>query len=166
VSPGSKISDGTAPCFKKIINFYNIQAETGLAAYQECFFKRLFDVHPTAKPLFPEKAIQSGNFVNKLLEIALNQLKSPSEFRKSLVTIADDHCRRGIQAVEYGIVGEVLFWTFERSLGPDLYTRRLETAWLHIFSSMLKIMVPIAVDFEHRKGRCPRLNSSGTAETQ
>lgn len=62
---------------------------------------------------------------------------------------------QGIRTIEYGVIGEVLFWSLQKILG-DAYTRRVEEAWTKVFSSMLRIIVPIAVAFERDEGRFKR----------
>ena len=73
-----------------------------------------------------------------------------------MVELAETHCQMGIRTIEYGIVGEVLFWTLHRLLGSQAYNREVEIAWTRIFSSMLRIIVPIAVTFERDQGRSNR----------
>jgi hypothetical protein len=47
-----------------------------------------------------------------------------------------------------GIVGEVLFWVLKQVLGATAYTAELHTAWIKIYSRMLKTIVPVAVALE------------------
>jgi hypothetical protein len=55
----------------------------------------------------------------------------------------------GVRAAEFGVIGEVTFWTFRQVLG-DLYDTATHTAWAKIMSKVLDIMVPAAVDIEFR----------------
>jgi hemoglobin-like flavoprotein len=112
------------------------------------YFKRLFDVHPLSKPLFSAQAVASGRFIGVLIDMCWRQLEDEKEFRRRAVEIARDHCSRGIKAVEYGIVGEVLLWSVSIALGSTLFTFDVERAWVKVFSSLLTIMVPIAVATE------------------
>lgn len=54
---------------------------------------------------------------------------------------------RGVKAVEYGVVGDVLFWSLRTLLG-SAYTNKIHNGWTRIFSAMLAIIVPVAVAFE------------------
>ena len=47
-----------------------------------------------------------------------------------------------------GIVGEVLFWCMKRVLGQATFTPQLQTAWIKVYSRMLKTIVPVAVALE------------------
>lgn len=51
-----------------------------------------------------------------------------------------------------GIVGEVMFWTIKTCIGEEAFDKSVQTAWVRIFSRMLKIMVPVAVAHELRNG--------------
>ena len=120
----------------------------GANLFKTLYFKRLFDVHPLSKPMFSAEAIASGKFIGALIDMCWRQLEDGKQFRRRAVEIAQDHCRRGIKAIEYGIVGEVLLWSVAIALGPTLFNYDVERAWVKIFSSLLTIMVPIAVATE------------------
>jgi hypothetical protein len=51
------------------------------------------------------------------------------------------------QCAEYGIVGEVMFWTLAKVIGQG-YTSKVHEAWVKIFSSLLRVIMPIAVHHE------------------
>lgn len=51
-----------------------------------------------------------------------------------------------------GLVGDVLFWSLERCVGPDIYNQEMHEAWIKIYSRMLRTMVPLAVAYELKDG--------------
>ena len=128
----------------------------GPELFRETFFARFFNVHPAAEPMFSDAAVQSGNFIGSMIALCFTQLDDPKSFRKKVVSMAEDHCQMGVRTVEYGVVGDVLFHCIEVFLGKEAYTRAVERSWLKIFSSMLRIIVPIAVTFERDCGRFHR----------
>lgn len=117
--------------------------------FSDCFYGRLFDVHPLSRPLFRDLTSQ-GKFLVKMITLSLSELTDPSKFENILVRLAEVHNHRGVKAVEYGIVGEVLLWALRRCLGPDAFTSEVHVAWLKIYSRMLRIMVPVAVCYERQ----------------
>ena len=123
--------------------------------YRELFFARLFDIHEEAQPLISEKAVRSGKFLGSVMQLCFTQLQDVKNFRKKIAALAESHCQMGIRTIEYGIIGDVLFWTLRKIL-REAFTRRVEEAWCRLFSSMLKIIVPIAVGFERDEGRFKR----------
>ena len=58
--------------------------------------------------------------------------------------IALGHARKGVMAYEYGIVGEVLMWTFQKCFG-DEFDELLRLAWLKLYSIMITEILPIAL---------------------
>jgi hypothetical protein len=66
--------------------------------------------------------------------------------------------------VEYSIVGEVLMWAIQFMLGTE-YDRSTEASWIRLYSSMLRVIVPLAVEFEHHNGRIDRVLAVNQAST-
>eukprot|EP01040_Poterioochromonas_malhamensis_P008009 gene8009-8657_t len=122
-----------------------------IAYFYELFYNRLFDVHPGARDLF--KDIQSqGKFLVKMISLGLSEKVDQKKYTDTLTKLAEIHNERGVKAVEYGIVGEVLFWTLRAILGPQEYSNELNGAWVKIYSRMLRVMVPIAIAYELKDG--------------
>jgi hemoglobin-like flavoprotein len=111
------------------------------------FYERLFNVHPMCRPLFTSGIVSQGKFLVKMVSLILNCLKNQTKFVVTMQELAMRHCERGIRGVEYGIVGDVLFYTLQKSTG-SVYTLEVERAWKKIFSSILKIIVPLCVEYE------------------
>ena len=124
-----------------------ILAPSCIMWFYDIFYKRLFDVHPSCKHMFAGGIKQQGKFLVRMLSLALSELADPSKFDATLVMLAKQHCDRGIKAVEYGVVGEVLFFTLRFVLG-SAFTERVHAAWVKIFCRMLKTMVPVAIAYE------------------
>ena len=51
-----------------------------------------------------------------------------------------------------GIVGDVLFWTIRACVGPQVFTAAVHSAWVKIYSRMLRTMVPCAIAHELKIG--------------
>ena len=85
-----------------------------------------------------------------MIGTCLSQLVDPKLFRTAMVKLAVDHIKRGVWAIQYGVVGDILFWTLQKCLGTA-FTRDVEVSWKIVFSSVLRIIVPIAVYCEHKK---------------
>jgi hemoglobin-like flavoprotein len=113
------------------------------------FYDRLFDIHPMCKPLFTRGVDSIGIFLVKMISMALGQCDDPKKFRESMVELAQRHCERGVKANEYGIMGEVLFHTLTHTAGA-LYTPVVDHCWKQVYSSMLRIIVPIVIQWERR----------------
>lgn len=149
------IIEGNSPMMQQMRLYTGLADADGMDLYRELFFTRLFDVHDAARPMFSEKAVRSGKFIGSVMQLCFDQLDHPKDFRRKIVALAESHCQMGIRTIEYGVIGEVLFWSLQKILG-DAYNRRVEEAWTKVFSSMLRIIVPIAVSFERDAGRFKR----------
>lgn len=84
--------------------------------------------------------------------MALAMTDNRTEFERSMERLAADHYEKGIKAVEYGIMGETLFWALRRALGPTVYDTATHSVWVRIYSEMLTIIVPKVIDFELSNG--------------
>jgi hemoglobin-like flavoprotein len=120
--------------------------------FYDSFYSRLFDVHPMARPMFKSGMKSQGKFLVKMISLSISLLDDNEKFTQTLTKLTEVHNDRGVKAVEYGIVGEVLLWTLRRCLGTA-YTAEVHTAWIRILCRMLRVMVPMAVAFEMQSGR-------------
>jgi hypothetical protein len=68
--------------------------------FYDSFYTRLFDIHPMAKMLFKNGMKSQGNFLVKMISLALSELEDKSRFDKTLVKLAEIHNQRGVKAVE------------------------------------------------------------------
>ncbi len=88
--------------------------------------------------------------------MTLNQLKDADIFEDLMIEIAVSHCQRGVRACEYGIVGEVLFYSLRQVQGPELFTSEAELCWIKVYSAMIRVIVPLAVTYE----RCGKIDEN------
>jgi len=119
--------------------------------FHKTFYRRLFDVHPLAQHMFRDPSAQ-GKFLVALFSFIFTSLEDNEKFDQILVRLAKSHSDKGVKAVEYGIIGSVLFWTLEHTLGPSIYDADTHLAWTKTFSRMLSVMVPVAVSHELDSG--------------
>lgn len=141
------IIEGSSPAFNAIKSTPEFECSSCLTWFYDSFYKRLFDVNPSARPLFKNNIQSQGRVLMGIISTALNQLRDPDSFAVMLVSLAHVHSKRGVRGMQYGIIGDVLFWTLSLCLG-DAYDPLTAIAWHKIFSYMLKIIVPVAVDDE------------------
>lgn len=93
-----------------------------------------------------------GKLLVRIVTMALAMVDNRAEFERSMERLAADHYEKGIKAVEYGIMGETLFWALRRALGPTVYDTATHSVWVRIYSEMLTIIVPKVIDFELSNG--------------
>ena len=113
------------------------------------FYGRLFEVYPSVKPKFKKSVHVQGRALTGMITAALSILHLPEELVPTLQKLAVVHTVRGIVATEYGVVGECLLWTFNLTLG-DEFTEEAKIAWIRIYSFMISVMIPTALEEEEK----------------
>ena len=81
--------------------------------------------------------MSKGSFIHGLLSFLFTVLSNKKEFHAKLLQIADSHCRKGVKAIEYGIIGEVYIIYNDLSLCYCQHYRHLNhdyvlTVYMHI----------------------------------
>jgi hemoglobin-like flavoprotein len=146
------IVNDTSPKYMKLKSDGLIDQPSCLSWFYISFYERLFDVHPLSRKLFTTTVNSQGKFLVMMISSCLKQLDHPERFSASMIALAERHCEKGVRSNEYGIVGDVLFWTLQKCLGPESYDEETERAWIKIYSSMLKHIVPRALHYEKTVG--------------
>ena len=118
-----------------------------LAWFYDTFYDRLFDVHPSSRALFRGNMTLQGKALVHMITGALSLLDNLPKLVDALHSLAKTHNTKGVLATQYGIVGEVLLWTFSRILGPQ-FDEATKMAWLKIYSVMLSVIIPVAIEQE------------------
>jgi hypothetical protein len=54
-----------------------------------------------------KSAMSKGSFVHGLLSFLFTVLENKNAFHQRLLQISESHCKKGVKAIEYGIIGEV-----------------------------------------------------------
>jgi hemoglobin-like flavoprotein len=145
------IVNDTSPRYAKYKSEGLIDQPSCLSWFYVSFYERLFDVHPLSRKLFTTTVNSQGKFLVMMISSCLKQLDHPERFASSMITLAEKHCEKGVRSNEYGIVGDVLFYTLQKCLGES-YDDQTERAWIKIYSSMLKHIVPRALHHEKTVG--------------
>eukprot|EP00607_Mallomonas_marina_P007162 CAMPEP_0182416392 /NCGR_PEP_ID=MMETSP1167-20130531/681_1 /TAXON_ID=2988 /ORGANISM="Mallomonas Sp, Strain CCMP3275" /LENGTH=266 /DNA_ID=CAMNT_0024589111 /DNA_START=42 /DNA_END=842 /DNA_ORIENTATION=- len=139
-----KITEGTAMGYMARVRNPDFLEASCLTWFYNSFYQRMFDVNPSSKPLFKSNIMSQGRVLIGIITTALNQLKEPETFKTMLTNLTHVHSQRGVRGMQYGIAGDVLFWTLDKCLGAD-FDDETRISWACIFSYMLSIMVPVAV---------------------
>lgn len=146
------ISD-TAPNYLKIVEKGQTEYSSCMIFFYDTFYRRLFDVHPLCRSMFKSGLKTQGKFLVKMISMLLSDIDSdPVKFNNTLVKLAETHNDRGVKSIEYGIVGEVMFWTLREVVGHEVFDKETHLAWIRIFSRILSVVVPVAVAYEIKTG--------------
>lgn len=147
------ILDDQSPIFRERKGKPDFPYQSCVTFFYDSFYTRLFDIHPTCRHMFKSGMRAQGKFLVKMISLALSELDDPEQFDKNLVKLAEIHYERGVKSVEYGVVGEVLFFVLRQCLGPNVYLQSIHSVWVKVYSRMLRTIVPIAVALELKGNR-------------
>ena len=106
--------------------------------------------------MFKNGLKSQGKFLVKMISLSLSMLNEQEKFELVIRKLAEVHNERGVKAVEYGIMGEVLLWSLNHVLGPDIFNLACKKAWIRIYSRMIRIMIPLAVHYEIESGEAQK----------
>ena len=119
-------------------NSYN-QVYPVYDAVAESFYRRLFELDPSLRPLFPEGMREQRLKLMTTFNIAVNGLRHPSSIVPILKKLGRLHADYGVQAAHYVMMGEALLWTLRQCLGEQ-FTAEVETAWVAAFALIAEAM--------------------------
>lgn len=137
-----------APLFVAKKGTPGFEYKSCISWFYTTYYDRLLDIHPSCRPLFTSGLVSQGKFLVKFVSTILSQLGDKETFKTSMQELAIRHCQRGVKGVEYGIVGDVLFYALQTILGPEVYNAELEMVWRKIYSSMLTTIIPLVIQYE------------------
>jgi hemoglobin-like flavoprotein len=55
--------------------------------------------------------------------------KDDNIVHKSLIQFVREHAELGVKCHQYGEIFDVLFWTIQHCLGPEIFTEEISLSW-------------------------------------
>ena len=104
------------------------------------FYDRLFEIDPTAKPLFRHADMAKQR--KKLIQIMGTAVISLDRLDALLPVVEDlgrRHAGYGVEDRHYDSVGAALLWTLERGLGKE-WTPQVAEAWTETYALLSGVM--------------------------
>lgn len=119
-----------------------------LTWFYDVFYNRFFEICPDAQPLFHHVSmVNQGRLIAGVISSALYSLKNPTKLKDKLTENTRRHNGKGIKSEWYTKMGEALIWALGHVIG-DLFDEATNMAWRKIYSFMLSIILPLAVEYE------------------
>lgn len=113
-------------------------------AAAELFYSRLFEIDPSAKPLFARVAMPEQR--QKLLQTLNSVIEAVDDLDAVVPAIRDlgrRHVGYGVTEAHYDSVGGALLWTLEKGLG-DSWTEEAAEAWTSAYALIATTMIDAA----------------------
>lgn len=153
------ITCGSGAEYLRLKSFGNFAFASCADWFSDVLHTRLFDVHPASDDVFQSGCSSHQVAVVNTLGLIIRQLSEEGNATPLLHAIADRHSLAGVKAVEYGIFGDVLFYSLRVVLCDD-YTPATDQAWKKMYSSLLRVLIPRSSANE-RRGQCPMYRRGG-----
>jgi hemoglobin-like flavoprotein len=103
------------------------------------FYRRLFELDPSLRALFPPMLVEQGRKLMQMLGAAVGMLDRPQQLTSVLESLGRRHAGYGVRDEHYDTVGEALLWTLERGLGP-VFTPDVKAAWAALYGVVATTM--------------------------
>ena len=105
----------------------------------QVFYKRLFELDPTLRPLFRRDVTEQGRRLMQMLDTAIDLLDRPQALVPTLEGLGRRHAANGLRDEHYDTVEVALVLTLQQGLGPA-FTREARSAWISLFDLMARTM--------------------------
>ncbi len=109
-------------------------------AFADAFYAKLFELRPSAAPLFEHTDMRRQNkMLMDTLSLAVRGLDDFSKLESAVRELGQRHVDYGVELRDYKFVGQALIETLEQLLG-DAFTPEAELAWREVYSTLVRTM--------------------------
>jgi len=109
------------------------------------FYKRLFELDPTLRPLFQKNIQEQSKKLMDTLKMVVEGLDYSEELVASIRALGRRHVQYGVKAQHYDTVGEALVWALEKGLGAE-FPPQARDAWLTVYTWLATTMKEAAAE--------------------
>lgn len=113
---------------------------TDTRALTERFYRRLFELAPEIRPLFPDDLRELRKKLAETLRALVFGLDSLSTLLMELSRLGERHAAYGAVAEHYPVVGAALIDALREQLG-DRFTAQHEAAWAEVLEFTSGVMI-------------------------
>ncbi len=111
-------------------SFAAVERQADVAAL--VFYRRLFELDPTLRPLFKSDIQEQAKKLMEMLAVALNLLERPAELAGELEELGAKHVGYGTRPEHYAIVRQALVDMFVEVMGAG-FTPEMRQAWGELY---------------------------------
>lgn len=105
----------------------------------ELFYKKLFELDPSVKPMFKDDMAEQGKKLMMSITTVINALDRLEPMVPILQDMGKRHKGYGVQDHQYATVGAALLWALEQGLGPA-FTPEVKGAWTEAYTLIATTM--------------------------
>jgi nitric oxide dioxygenase len=109
------------------------------AAAADLFYKRLFTLDPSLRPMFKGEMTKQGQMLMSMIGAAVNGLRNLETLAPVVRQLGARHAGYGVRTEHYATVGSALMWTLEQGLG-EKFTPEVRAAWAGAYDLLSEVM--------------------------
>jgi hemoglobin-like flavoprotein len=109
------------------------------AAAADLFYKRLFTLDPSLRPMFKGEMTKQGQMLMSMIGAAVNGLRNLEKLAPVVRQLGARHAGYGVRTEHYATVGSALMWTLEQGLG-EKFTPEVRAAWAGAYDLLSEVM--------------------------
>jgi nitric oxide dioxygenase len=109
------------------------------AAAAELFYRRLFMLDPSLRPLFKGEMTKQGQMLMSMIGAAVGGLRNLEKLAPVVRQLGARHAGYGVRTEHYATVGSALLWTLEEGLG-EKFTPQVRDAWAAAYDLLTEVM--------------------------
>jgi hemoglobin-like flavoprotein len=135
------IVEGTCKHYIHLKRSKKITENTCITWFYKILYHRLFHILPEVESMFKRDIHKQGKMMVTMITDMLESYYNP----KILDVMRDltiSHIKYGVHSYHFIIMGDALFYALDRVLGDD-FTNDCANAWKKIYSSILRVIIPI-----------------------
>lgn len=117
----------------------------------ELFYRRLFEIAPHVRDLFPSDLADQSAKLMAMLSVTIANLDNPEVIVPTVRDLGRRHVSYGVTADEYEPAGQALMWTLEQGLRED-FTPAVRSAWVAAYTTLTNIMMSGATEPQPARG--------------
>ena len=114
-------------------------------ATAEIFYKRLFTLDPSLRPLFKGDMVHQSRMLMAMLGAAVNGLTNLEALVPVVRQLGARHVNYGVEDAHYATVGRALLETLEEGLG-EKFTPTVHDAWAAAYGLLSSVMLLGAIE--------------------
>jgi hemoglobin-like flavoprotein len=103
------------------------------------FYKRLFEIDPSLKPMFKGDMQEQGRKLMQMIGMTVQGLSVPGEIMGLVADLGRKHVEYGVVDAHYDTVCAALMWTLGQGLGAD-FTPEVKGAWAEAYEFLATAM--------------------------
>lgn len=116
-------------------------AKQGLDALVADFYRRLFELEPSLRPLFATDLSDQKKKLLTMLVSIVGLLDQPDKLIGAARVLGQRHTGYGVSTDDFEVVGDALLGALAAAVGDDAWTYERQEAWQRLYGKLAQEMI-------------------------